>query len=209
WQVTPAFALVLVGASSIGITLAVMQQLPDRNPIRDADEDGVIDRNDECPAAAEDFDGHWDNDGCPDPDNDGDGRLDAHDECPADPEDVDGFEDVDGCPDPDNDGDAVRDEVDACPRLAEDRDGFEDGDGCPDPDNDGDGVCDPGIDPAAVGAACIVWTPGMPRAVPTPATTPTPAPATTPTPAPAPAPAGGDDAPTEPPADPLPGAPAR
>lgn len=158
WQVTPPFALALIGASAIGIALAVMQQLPDRRPIQDVDADGVVDRADQCPAAAEDLDGHWDNDGCPDPDNDGDGRLDVDDQCPADPEDVDGFEDVDGCPDPDNDRDSVPDERDACPNQAEDRDRFEDEDGCPDPDNDGDGVCDPGIDPVASKAACIVWT---------------------------------------------------
>ncbi len=157
WQLTPPFALILIGASAIGITLAVMQSLPDHSPVRDADGDGVVDRNDQCPAALEDLDGHWDNDGCPDPDNDDDGRLDGVDECPSDPEDVDGFEDVDGCPDPDNDNDAVPDQDDACPRLAEDRDGFEDHDGCPDPDNDGDGVCDPGIDPTSTGAACLRW----------------------------------------------------
>jgi hypothetical protein len=60
----------------------------------------VLDRDDRCPAALEDFDGHEDQDGCPDPDNDGDGILDANDQCPLHPEDVDGTADADGCPDP-------------------------------------------------------------------------------------------------------------
>ena len=159
WQLSAPFALILIGASAIGITIAVMQSLPEHTAVRDADADGVVDRNDQCPAAPEDLDGHWDNDGCPDPDNDGDGRLDVDDQCPADPEDIDGFEDVDGCPDPDNDGDAVLDVDDACPNLPEDRDRVEDDDGCPEYDNDGDGICDPGVDPAKTGAACVPWSP--------------------------------------------------
>jgi outer membrane protein OmpA-like peptidoglycan-associated protein/opacity protein-like surface antigen len=109
---------------------------------RDSDRDGVVDRDDRCPRAAEDYDGFQDEDGCPDYDNDKDGIPDTDDPCPLDPEDRDGFQDDDGCPDPDNDGDGVIDADDACPDEAEDKDGFEDGDGCPDIDNDGDGVPD-------------------------------------------------------------------
>lgn len=100
WQVTPAFALVLIGASAIGIGVTVLQRLPEREEYHDHDQDGVLDRDDQCPAAPEDLDGFEDANGCPDPDNDGDGILDVNDRCPLHPEDVDGHEDADGCPDP-------------------------------------------------------------------------------------------------------------
>ena len=108
----------------------------------DQDGDGVADEYDQCPDAAEDFDGYNDTDGCPDPDNDGDGIPDADDACPTRAEDLDGYQDQDGCPDPDNDGDGVFDGRDQCPDEAEDIDGWQDQDGCPDPDNDQDGVPD-------------------------------------------------------------------
>ncbi len=108
----------------------------------DRDHDGIGDREDRCPEAAEDFDGFQDADGCPDPDNDGDGVPDEFDRCPENAEDFDGFQDADGCPDPDNDGDGIPDLKDGCPGAAEDIDGYQDADGCPDPDNDGDGVLD-------------------------------------------------------------------
>jgi len=132
WQVTPAFALVLIGASAIGIGITVMQSVPVPPAIEDADVDGVTDSSDACGAAKEDFDGFQDEDGCPDPDNDADGSVDASDKCPIDAEDVDGFQDENGCPDPDNDADAILDEHDRCPSLAEDRNGRDDADGCPD-----------------------------------------------------------------------------
>ena len=108
----------------------------------DADNDGIEDRYDACPDAAEDYDGFRDDDGCPDYDNDNDGIPDERDACPDDPEDRDGFQDEDGCPDPDNDGDGIIDAEDDCPDQPEDFDGFQDDDGCPDLDNDGDGVLD-------------------------------------------------------------------
>lgn len=48
----------------------------------DADGDGVVDEKDECVGRAEDRDGFFDDDGCPDPDNDGDGVPDVRDRCP-------------------------------------------------------------------------------------------------------------------------------
>lgn len=108
----------------------------------DADLDGIPDSVDLCRLEPEDFDGHEDDDGCPEQDRDNDGISDRRDRCPDVPEDRDDFEDDDGCPDPDNDGDGVLDEHDVCPLLAEDLDGFDDDDGCPDPDNDGDGIPD-------------------------------------------------------------------
>jgi outer membrane protein OmpA-like peptidoglycan-associated protein len=120
---------------------AMLDSAPPAKP-SDRDGDGLLDRDDGCPDAAEDKDGFEDTDGCPDPDNDEDGVLDGADHCPLDPEDRDGFEDADGCPDPDNDKDGLLDARDKCPNDAEDADGFEDGDGCPDLDNDGDGIPD-------------------------------------------------------------------
>lgn len=109
---------------------------------KDRDNDGLLDKDDQCPDAPEDKDDFQDADGCPDPDNDNDGVLDTQDRCPLDAEDKEGFEDEDGCPDPDNDKDGVLDAEDRCPIDAEDKDGFEDADGCPDLDNDKDGIPD-------------------------------------------------------------------
>lgn len=115
---------------------------PDR--ILDADGDGILDEDDQCPNDPEDFDNFEDEDGCPDNDNDGDGILDIDDACPNVAEDFDGDEDEDGCPeeDGDADGDGILDGDDECPNDPEDFDAFEDVDGCPDNDNDGDGVVD-------------------------------------------------------------------
>jgi OOP family OmpA-OmpF porin len=99
----------------------------------DKDEDGIGDRDDNCPTAAEDIDGHEDLDGCPDSDNDGDGILDAADGCPDEGEDLDQWVDDDGCPDPDNDADGVLDGLDECPTAA----GLAVHAGCPDTDRDG------------------------------------------------------------------------
>jgi hypothetical protein len=122
----------------------------------DRDEDGVNDKDDECPDDPEDFDLNEVVDGCPDPDNDNDGICDPDlpekgasarycrgvDQCKDNAEDKDGFQDDDGCPDPDNDGDGVPDLLDRCPgtdrdvlqgvNTLEDMDGYEDDDGCPD-----------------------------------------------------------------------------
>ena len=109
---------------------------------RDADGDNVLDRDDLCPAVAEDKDGFQDTDGCPEADNDGDRIPDERDRCRDAAETVDGFEDDDGCPDEDDDEDGVPDTSDQCRNEAEDIDNFQDEDGCPDPDNDGDGIPD-------------------------------------------------------------------
>jgi outer membrane protein OmpA-like peptidoglycan-associated protein len=67
---------------------------------RDADRDGIRDRDDRCRTLPEDKDGFEDQDGCPDPDDDQDGILDEDDLCPREAEDRDGNEDENGCPDP-------------------------------------------------------------------------------------------------------------
>ena len=109
---------------------------------RDTDEDGLIDRIDECVDVPEDYDTYQDKDGCPDVDNDRDGIADINDQCMHDPEDFDEWQDEDGCPELDNDNDGWPDDDDRCPNKAEDLDGYKDRDGCPEGDNDGDGVVD-------------------------------------------------------------------
>ncbi len=109
----------------------------------DADGDGILDPEDECPNDPEDFDAYEDENGCPeDQDTDGDGLADSTDACPVEPEDRDEYQDTDGCPEPDNDLDTLVDAADRCPLEPEDRDGFQDADGCPDLDNDGDNIPD-------------------------------------------------------------------
>jgi large repetitive protein len=65
----------------------------------DTDEDGIVDRLDDCPTEPEDVDGFIDNDGCPDIDNDEDTILDVDDLCPMRREVFNGENDEDGCPD--------------------------------------------------------------------------------------------------------------
>ena len=99
---------------------------------KDRDGDAIWDHEDKCPDEPEDYDGHMDEDGCPDFDRDEDGIEDAADLCPDEPEDMDGFQDEDGCPEPDNDGDGIVDAEDGCPDEPETMNGYLDTDGCPD-----------------------------------------------------------------------------
>jgi len=89
--------------------------------VKDADDDGVKDKDDACPDKA----GKVELAGCPDRDNDG--ITDDMDDCP----DVAGKIEFKGCPDSDNDG--IPDKDDACPNAA----GKRDLKGCPDKDMDG------------------------------------------------------------------------
>jgi outer membrane protein OmpA-like peptidoglycan-associated protein len=69
---------------------------PQREGFLDSDEDGILDKDDDCPTEVEDLDGFEDEDGCPEEDNDEDGVPDEKDECPDLPEEEGG--DGDGCP---------------------------------------------------------------------------------------------------------------
>ncbi|MCP9237504.1 DUF6089 family protein [Lewinella sp. JB7] len=91
---------------------------------RDADKDGVKDKDDECPTQP----GPANTNGCPDAD--GDGVADKDDACPNEA----GLANLNGCPD--GDGDGVADKDDDCPTEA----GPANTNGCP--DGDGDGVAD-------------------------------------------------------------------
>src|SRR5690554_3632060 len=121
--------------------------------MKDSDDDGIPDKDDECPETPglAEFNGCPDSDGdgipdhlddCPTvaglpefngcPDTDGDGIVDHLDECPT----VAGLAEFNGCPD--SDGDGVPDHLDNCPNEA----GPKENNGCPWPDRDGDGVPD-------------------------------------------------------------------
>ena len=75
------------------------------NGCPDRDNDGIRDRDDECP----DFPGLMKNNGCPD--KDGDGIIDKYDRCP----DIPGIPEQNGCPD--SDGDGLQDQLDKCPYV--------------------------------------------------------------------------------------------
>lgn len=115
---------------------------------KDRDEDGIPDKEDECPdtPGLAEFAGCPDSDGdkipdirdkCPEvpglatfegcPDRDGDGIQDAEDDCPDTP----GVVEFNGCPDRDSDG--IQDKEDNCP----DEPGPVETQGCPDRDKDG------------------------------------------------------------------------
>ncbi|MDB5278524.1 MAG: OmpA/MotB domain protein [Ferruginibacter sp.] len=91
---------------------------------KDADKDGVADRNDKCPNTPAGV--AVDKTGCP-LDKDADGVADYLDKCP----DVAGVAALMGCPD--KDGDGITDAEDRCPDVA----GSLAMKGCPDTDKDG------------------------------------------------------------------------
>jgi len=91
-------------------------------PWKDTDEDGILDKDDDCVNEA----GPEENNGCPWKDSDGDGILDKDDNCPATP----GLPEFNGCPD--TDGDGIVDQEDRCPEVP----GSKEHRGCPDTDGD-------------------------------------------------------------------------
>jgi len=135
----------------IGIGYMIGTEEPAEVMPPDTDNDGIFDKDDDCPQTA----GLAEFNGCPD--TDGDGIPDKDDDCPLEegPKsrngcpnldiDNDGFlNDVDECPNtpgtiagcPDTDGDGIMDSEDNCPHAA----GENRFNGCP--DTDGDGIID-------------------------------------------------------------------
>lgn len=98
--------------------------------IKDRDNDGILDKKDDCPDEA----GPAENKGCPYKDSDRDSVLDKDDKCP----DVAGATDNQGCPYPDTDKDGVLDKNDKCINEV----GPKENNGCPYLDSDKDGVLD-------------------------------------------------------------------
>ena len=119
----------LMGKNTKGLDLYAGAKIPlYHNKLRDKDNDGIINKEDNCPEIA----GPIENQGCPWPDTDKDGILDKDDNCPNEA----GPEENKGCPWKDSDGDGVLDKDDECP----DTPGLEQFNGCP--DTDGDGIID-------------------------------------------------------------------
>ncbi|HTE50937.1 MAG TPA: OmpA family protein [Kofleriaceae bacterium] len=78
------------------VGLRFRHRVPERHGFLDTDQDGILDKDDDCPTDVEDLDAFQDDDGCPELDNDEDGVPDETDECPDIPEEPGG--DRDGCP---------------------------------------------------------------------------------------------------------------
>jgi outer membrane protein OmpA-like peptidoglycan-associated protein len=108
-----------------GLKVPIYQSKP-----KDKDEDGILDKVDDCP----EIKGPEDNFGCPWPDTDGDTVLDKDDQCPEEA----GAIENSGCPWPDSDSDGLLDKDDTCPQEA----GPSENQGCPWPDTDGDTILD-------------------------------------------------------------------
>ena len=112
----------------MGVRLGIFLGQPVRLKEKDGDEDGVPDKEDQCPTLP----GSASLKGCPD--QDGDGVIDIQDSCPLEPGPVENH----GCPYKDRDKDGVPDKLDKCPDLA----GPAENNGCPYPDRDKDGILD-------------------------------------------------------------------
>lgn len=119
----------LMGKNTKGLDLYAGAKIPlYHNKLRDKDNDGIINKEDNCPEIA----GPIENQGCPWPDTDKDGILDKDDDCPNEAGPIEN----NGCPWIDSDGDGVLDKDDDCPETP----GLPEYNGCP--DTDGDGIID-------------------------------------------------------------------
>ncbi|AIG30667.1 flagellar motor protein MotB [Flavobacterium psychrophilum] len=99
-------------------------------PWKDTDNDTVLDKDDKCPTIA----GPAKNKGCPYEDTDKDGVLDEDDKCINEAGPIENK----GCPYLDTDKDGTLDKDDKCPTIVGDKENA----GCPWPDTDGDSVLD-------------------------------------------------------------------
>lgn len=148
-ELVPALRHLSIARENIEETIEIVGDRPECYGIYDRDQDGIFDKDDNCPdnpnVDQADMDGDGIGDVCDD-DRDGDGVLNRVDNCPDTPNtnqldlDRDGIGDV--CDD-DRDGDGVKNDVDNCPDTPNsdqrdfDNDGL--GDVCDD-DRDGDGI---------------------------------------------------------------------
>ncbi|MDO8934237.1 MAG: OmpA family protein [Deltaproteobacteria bacterium] len=128
---------------SAGLSLSVRMPrgTEERGPL-DADRDGVLDADDECPAEPAGAAPDAQHRGCPTRDRDRDGVADPADLCPEvaagdhpDPTRL-------GCPASDGDGDGVYDHEDRCATTPAGPSPDPERPGCPDADTDTDGVLD-------------------------------------------------------------------
>ena len=130
----------LLSSSHFQYSASLMYRFGSNDKDKDDDNDGVKNKDDDCPNVA----GVADNNGCPEEvnDSDGDGIPDAIDNCPNE------YGTENGCPkeeeetemivDVDTDGDSVLDSEDNCPNVK----GLPTNNGCPLPDSDNDGIID-------------------------------------------------------------------
>jgi hypothetical protein len=162
WKVWPSYHLSLATGEKFGPNewhVCTIQVSP---TIKDSDQDGIPDDQDNCPSKynpqQEDIDGNGIGDvcdACDDRDFDHDGIKNCLDKCPDKPETYNQYQDDDGCPDEkpaevkDSDGDGILDDKDKCPKEPETFNGYQDEDGCPDEkpkeeikDTDQDGIPD-------------------------------------------------------------------
>jgi len=154
------FALCLFAALGLSACNRAQDSDVPAGQVADADNDGVLDGVDNCPAVANtdqiDTDRDGMGDAC-DTDDDNDGDLDGADNCPvvanADQLDTDGDGIGNAC-DTDDDNDGDLDGADNCPLIANpdqlDSDGDGQGNAC-DSDDDNDGVPDTGPGPDGSG----------------------------------------------------------
>ncbi|MBO6830623.1 DUF5723 family protein [Allomuricauda sp.] len=116
----------LIGNDTKALDLFAGVKIPIyQSKLKDRDNDGIINKEDNCPDVA----GPVENQGCPWKDSDEDGILDKDDDCINEPGPVEN----NGCPWKDSDGDGVFDKDDVCPQTA----GLAKFNGCPDTDRDG------------------------------------------------------------------------
>lgn len=111
----------------------------------DRDHDGIVDKEDACPAQPGVRTADRDTNGCPPPtlvDDDGDGVASPQDQCPSEPAGLHPDPLKPGCPLRDQDADGVFDKEDQCPTIAAGAHPDPSKPGCPLNDQDGDGVFD-------------------------------------------------------------------
>jgi len=129
----------LLSSNHFQYSASLMYRFGSNDKNKDDDNDGVKNKDDDCPNVA----GVADNNGCPEEvnDSDGDGIPDAIDNCPNE------YGTENGCPkeeetemivEVDTDGDSVIDSEDNCPNVK----GLPTNNGCPPPDSDNDGIID-------------------------------------------------------------------
>ncbi|MBK6530476.1 MAG: OmpA family protein [Deltaproteobacteria bacterium] len=106
----------------------------------DADRDGFLDADDECPNEPAGATPDAQHRGCPTRDRDGDGVTDAGDLCPDAPAGEHPDPTRAGCPAADTDGDGVFDPQDLCVTTPPGDHPDPERAGCPDGDDDADGV---------------------------------------------------------------------
>jgi outer membrane protein OmpA-like peptidoglycan-associated protein len=120
-------------SAGISITLRVPPATPAAAPLPDTDCDGIIDRDDVCPAVPRGAHPDPARLGCPLEDGDHDGVFDVEDQCPA--VHAGDYPDANrrGCPDDDRDHDGIPNDRDRCPILAAGPTPDAENPGCPDP----------------------------------------------------------------------------